>query len=66
MGDRLLGLIPDPNGGTAPRDVVAATIARVSAQIRDWLAELRVLSREELLNQRYEKFRNMGLPLSSP
>jgi acetyl-CoA carboxylase carboxyl transferase subunit alpha len=57
-------VIEEPLGG-AHRDV-AATVARVSAQIRDWLAELRGLSREELLDQRFEKFRRMGLPISSP
>ena len=55
-------VIEEPLGG-AHRDV-AATIKAVATQVKEWLDELGSLSREELLDQRYEKFRHMGLPVT--
>ncbi len=61
---RRLGLvdavIEEPLGG-AHRDV-PGTIERVRAQILAWIGELSALPVETLLEQRFEKFRRMGLP----
>ncbi len=54
-------VIPEPLGG-AHRDI-PSTIGNVSAQIREWLGELADVPQEALLEQRYRKFRQMGLPV---
>ena len=63
---RRLGLvdevIEEPLGG-AHRDPKGA-IERVKAQILTWLRELQATPIEELLAQRYRKFRSMGQPTS--
>jgi acetyl-CoA carboxylase carboxyl transferase subunit alpha len=56
-------VIPEPLGG-AHRDI-PITIGNVSAQIREWLIELGDVSPDVLLEQRYLKFRQMGLPLEA-
>lgn len=53
-------VLDEPLGG-AHRDQ-KATVHGVKAQILSWLEELGKLSTEELLAQRYEKFRGMGNP----
>ena len=53
-------VIPEPLGG-AHRDL-AGTIARVKEQILTWMAELQNLSIQDLLDQRFQKFRTMGVP----
>jgi acetyl-CoA carboxylase carboxyl transferase subunit alpha len=53
-------VIPEPLGG-AHRDPAAAVL-RVRDQVLEWLAELKPLPVEELLRQRFEKFRRMGVP----
>ena len=54
---------PEPLGG-AHRDA-KATIECVRAQILEWLTELGQLSVEQLLDQRFAKFRRMGVPLQA-
>ena len=54
-------VIKEPLGG-AHRDA-RGTIDSVKARILGWLQELSALSTDELLQQRYEKFRHMGTPL---
>ncbi len=54
-------IIPEPLGG-AHRDV-GGTIENLRTQILTWLGELSALSTEELLSQRHDKFRRMGMPL---
>ena len=60
-----LGLIDkvldEPLGG-AHRDP-RGTVDRVKQQIADWLTELGQIPTEELLQQRFEKFRRMGVPV---
>ena len=56
-------VVGEPVGG-AHRDV-PATIQAVRQQILDWLVELQAIPREELLEQRFQKFRNMGMPLGA-
>ncbi|GDY03477.1 acetyl-coenzyme A carboxylase carboxyl transferase subunit alpha [Planctomycetota bacterium] len=56
-------VIEEPVGG-AHRDQ-RATVDRVKAQVLEWLAELSTLPTATLLEQRYEKFRRMGMPLGS-
>jgi acetyl-CoA carboxylase carboxyl transferase subunit alpha len=56
-------VIDEPLGG-AHRDQKGA-VERVRAQILDWLGELAAIPVPQLLEQRYEKFRRMGQPLSS-
>jgi acetyl-CoA carboxylase carboxyl transferase subunit alpha len=59
-----LGLVDDVIGeplGGAHRDP-AATMAAVKARILTWLEELRALPVDALLEQRYRKFRTMGMP----
>ena len=56
-------VIDEPLGG-AHRDQKGA-VERVRAQILAWLAELSAIPVPQLLEQRYEKFRRMGQPLSS-
>ncbi|HEB54054.1 MAG TPA: acetyl-CoA carboxylase carboxyltransferase subunit alpha [bacterium] len=62
---RRLGLvdevIAEPLGG-AHRDP-KGTIDNVRAQLERWLPELCALPTEELLEQRYKKFRHMGVPI---
>jgi acetyl-CoA carboxylase carboxyl transferase subunit alpha len=53
-------VIEEPLGG-AHRDPKAA-IDKVRAQILEWLSDLSKLTPEQLLDQRYEKFRRMGVP----
>ena len=53
-------VIPEPLGG-AHRDI-PGTIERVRSQILEWITELRALPTDELLRQRFEKFRRMGVP----
>ncbi len=55
-------VIEEPLGG-AHRDP-KGTIERVKAQILTWLAELQALPVEQMLAERYRKFRAMGQPLS--
>ncbi len=55
------GVIEEPLGG-AHRDP-QATIERVKQQLLAWLGELSPLAADELLEQRYRKFRGMGLPV---
>jgi len=52
------GIIPEPPGG-AQENVEAAT-ELVRKKLRDSLEELSRLSPEELIEQRYKKFRRMG------
>lgn len=52
------GIIPEPPGG-AQENVEAAT-ELVRKKLRDSLEELSRLSAEELIEQRYKKFRRMG------
>ena len=54
-------VIDEPLGG-AHRDP-RGTVDRVKAQILEWLGELTALPVETMLAQRYEKFRNMGMPV---
>ncbi|MFK7742117.1 MAG: acetyl-CoA carboxylase carboxyltransferase subunit alpha [Planctomycetota bacterium] len=54
-------VIPEPLGG-AHRDQKGA-IASVRAQIETWLDELKALPSEQLLEERYAKFRGMGVPV---
>jgi acetyl-CoA carboxylase carboxyl transferase subunit alpha len=54
-------VIEEPLGG-AHRDAKGA-IDRVKAQILSWLRELGALPLDELLAQRYRKFRGMGTPI---
>ena len=67
--DRLseLGLvdavIEEPLGG-AHRDA-QTTIERVNDRICQWLDELAEIAVDDLLSQRHDKFRNMGVPVSS-
>ena len=56
-------VIDEPLGG-AHRDQKGA-VERVRAQIMEWLGELAAIPVPQLLEQRYEKFRRMGQPLSS-
>ena len=56
-------VIDEPLGG-AHRDQKGA-VERVRAQILEWLGELAAIPVPQLLEQRYEKFRRMGQPLSS-
>ena len=54
-------VVEEPLGG-AHRDPKGA-VDRVKQQIVDWLQELQAIPRQELLAQRYAKFRRMGTPL---
>ncbi len=56
-------VIDEPLGG-AHRDP-RGTADRVKAQLVDWLTELGQLPLETMLQQRYEKFRRMGVPLGA-
>ncbi len=56
-------VIDEPLGG-AHRDP-RGTVERVKAQIVEWLGELQKLPIETLLEQRYAKFRHMGVPLGA-
>ena len=56
-------VIDEPLGG-AHRDQKGA-VERVRAQIMEWLGELAAIPVPQLLEQRYEKVRRMGQPLSS-
>lgn len=56
-------VIPEPLGG-AHRDVTAA-VSNLRTQLLTWMEELDPLSREDLLEQRFQKFRGMGMPLGS-
>jgi len=53
------GVIPEPLGG-AHRSWEAAA-AEVRRALRDALAALRLLAPDELVQQRYSKFRRMGV-----
>ncbi len=53
-------VVEEPMGG-AHRDP-KATVQAVKAQILEWLKELSALSTDELLEQRFRKFRGMGTP----
>jgi acetyl-CoA carboxylase carboxyl transferase subunit alpha len=53
-------VIPEPLGG-AHRDP-PATVEAVRAQIMQWIAELRAIPIEGLLEARFQKFRRMGVP----
>ncbi|MGE3171211.1 MAG: acetyl-CoA carboxylase carboxyltransferase subunit alpha [Planctomycetota bacterium] len=54
-------VIEEPLGG-AHRDP-RGTVDRVKAQILEWLRELQQVPVEQLRQQRFEKFRHMGVPL---
>ena len=54
-------VIPEPLGG-AHRDVAGA-VENLKAQLLTWMEELDELSTEELMEQRFQKFRGMGRPL---
>ena len=54
-------VIPEPLGG-AHRDQ-KGTIANVRAQLAAWLVELKAVAMPDLLEQRYRKFRQMGVPI---
>jgi len=54
-------IIPEPLGG-AHRDQKGA-IANVREQLESWLIELNAIGPQELMEQRYQKFRNMGVPI---
>lgn len=54
-------VIEEPLGG-AHRDP-KGTIERVRAQILEWLQELSLLTPAQLRDHRFQKFRNMGVPL---
>ena len=56
-------VIPEPLGG-AHRDVSAA-VSNLRTQLLAWMEELDPLSRADLLEQRFQKFRGMGMPLGS-
>ncbi|MCA8954815.1 MAG: acetyl-CoA carboxylase carboxyltransferase subunit alpha [Planctomycetes bacterium] len=56
-------VIPEPLGG-AHRDV-AGTVANVRAQLLTWLRELVAIPVDALLEQRFAKFRRMGVPLGA-
>ena len=56
-------VIDEPLGG-AHRDP-RGTVERVKAQIIEWLGELQKVPIETLLEQRYAKFRHMGVPLGA-
>ena len=68
-GDKLMKLglvdrvIPEPLGG-AHRDHVGV-MQSMRTQILAWLSELSALSTTDLLEQRYQKFRTMGMPLGT-
>src|SRR5262245_2372729 len=55
-------VIDEPLGG-AHRDA-RGTVDRVRAQVVQWLGELAQLSVDQLLQQRFEKFRRMGVPIA--
>ncbi len=57
-------VIQEPLGG-AHRDT-RATIESVRTRILSWLRELSALPVEELLEQRFRKFRGMGMPSEGP
>ena len=54
-------VIEEPLGG-AHRDPKGA-IERVKAQILEWLRDLSKLTPDQLVEQRFEKFRRMGVPV---
>jgi len=54
-------VIKEPLGG-AHRDP-KGTIANVREQISAWIDELKALPKDQLLEQRYRKFRGMGAPV---
>lgn len=56
-------VIPEPPGG-AHRDV-PCTIDSLRERILCWIEELAALPEDELLEQRFRKFRDMGIPLES-
>jgi len=56
-------VVPEPLGG-AHRDV-PGTLQSVRAQVLAWLEELRGVPTEQLLEQRFQKFRNMGMPVGA-
>ena len=56
-------VIEEPFGG-AHRDA-RGTVDRVKATILAWLTELQAVPIDELLHQRFEKFRRMGVPVAS-
>ena len=57
-------VIQEPLGG-AHRDL-EGTVQRLRAQILAWLDELTAIPTGELLEQRFRKFRGMGLPVAHP
>jgi len=54
------GIVEEPLGG-AHRDP-QRTIKAVRAQLRHWLAELSAIPTDQLLEERFQKFRGMGEP----
>jgi acetyl-CoA carboxylase carboxyl transferase subunit alpha len=56
-------VIEEPLGG-AHRDP-RGTIERVKAQLLEWLGELQAIPVDELLRQRFAKFRRMGVPVGA-
>jgi acetyl-CoA carboxylase carboxyl transferase subunit alpha len=56
-------VVPEPLGG-AHRDV-SGTVQNVRSQLLAWLEELRAIPTDRLLEQRFEKFRAMGMPVGT-
>jgi acetyl-CoA carboxylase carboxyl transferase subunit alpha len=56
-------VVPEPLGG-AHRDV-PETIRNVRTQILAWLEELGGIPTDQLLEQRFQKFRHMGMPVGT-
>jgi len=54
-------VVPEPLGG-AHRDV-PGTVQNVRAQLLAWLEELRGIPVDQLMEQRFQKFRHMGMPI---
>jgi acetyl-CoA carboxylase carboxyl transferase subunit alpha len=55
------GVVPEPLGG-AHRDI-PKTLQAVREQVLIWLEELRGVPTDQLLEQRFLKFRRMGMPV---
>jgi acetyl-CoA carboxylase alpha subunit len=58
------GVVPEPEGGAHAH--AAATAANVKTAIVDCLRDLVELPADELLEQRYRRFRKFGTPGQQP
>jgi acetyl-CoA carboxylase carboxyl transferase subunit alpha len=58
------GIIPEPPGGAQEDPDAAAELLR--KKLRDAIEELAPLSQRELVEQRYKKFRRMGIFFGAP